>query len=170
MHSDSEEQNEMNWRKMDQVERSAAIRQHCDPGHTAGQIADILSAHGMTHHSRHAVMSHMNRAMDGWWRGKKAAGKPPRPRTATETHRLTSMARRASAPGIKNTLATVTWGVHGDHLGSSQCKFPLWPHDAEPTHMYCGQIRTERSPYCPGHHRLCYEPVPPKTKPERKAA
>ncbi len=39
-----------------------------------------------------------------------------------------------------------------------QCMFPLWPHNARPTHVYCAEQRTHGS-YCYAHFRRCCERV-----------
>jgi hypothetical protein len=31
------------------------------------------------------------------------------------------------------------------------CCWPMWPHDARPNHMYCGDPKVEGSSYCQKH-------------------
>ncbi len=33
------------------------------------------------------------------------------------------------------------------------CLWPMWPHDARPTHEYCGVRRAPDSSYCAEHQR-----------------
>ena len=43
------------------------------------------------------------------------------------------------------------------------CRFPLWPHNAKPTHEYCGAKAAEGKPYCEAHCALCYvKPTQPQ--------
>jgi len=43
-------------------------------------------------------------------------------------------------------------------LGSGQvkpCEFPMWPHNARPTHQYCGRSASGSPCYCAEHRALC---------------
>lgn len=34
------------------------------------------------------------------------------------------------------------------------CCWPMWPHDARPNHLYCGDARIDDSSYCAKHRAL----------------
>jgi hypothetical protein len=43
-------------------------------------------------------------------------------------------------------------------LASWHCRFPLWPHDAQPgggERLFCAEIQAAGSSYCSVHHHLC---------------
>ncbi len=37
-----------------------------------------------------------------------------------------------------------------------KCQFPLWPHHAVATHVFCEAPVIEGSPYCAEHHVRCH--------------
>jgi GcrA cell cycle regulator len=41
-------------------------------------------------------------------------------------------------------------------LGPKQCKYPV-KMSSEGKHMFCGEEQQEKSPYCPKHHKACYQ-------------
>jgi len=43
-------------------------------------------------------------------------------------------------------------------LGPRQCKYPV-KMSSEGKHLFCGEERQEKSPYCPKHHQKCYDPM-----------
>ncbi len=40
------------------------------------------------------------------------------------------------------------------------CRFPLWAHDAAPTHEFCSAPRVGLSAYCLRHEAVCYVHAP----------
>jgi GcrA cell cycle regulator len=55
-------------------------------------------------------------------------------------------ARRANAAATEAAAA-----------GADGCRFPMWPHGAAPTFVYCGKQRLGvTEPYCSRHRKLCW--------------
>lgn len=56
--------------------------------------------------------------------------------------------------------------LHDLAAAMTGCRWPLWPHDAEPDHRYCGATRTRPGgSYCAAHAAKAYVTPGKPTKP-----
>jgi GcrA cell cycle regulator len=64
--------------------------------------------------------------------------------------------REKESTGKPVTPLAIRPGFDALPLGKSPCRFPMWPHGAEPDGRFCGAPAIEGKPYCPKHASICW--------------